>query len=246
VINGTKIWTSFAHLSDWMFILTRTDPEAPKHRGISFFMMDLKQPGVSMQPLVDASGEHVINQEFFENVRVPRRNLVGELNRGWYVGAALLDFERSGISWAARCRRRIHDLTRYAKETMRYGRRLIEDPIVRTKLAERAIEAETCRWIAYRVSSMQEQGLVPNMESSMAKMFGSELQQRVARTGTELLGLYGQVREGSQSASGASLAPLNGAMPLHYVNTIPDTIESGSSEIQRNVIATRGLGLPRI
>jgi len=239
VINGTKIWTTGGHIADWMFILVRTDPEAPKHRGISFLIFDMNTPGVSIQPLIDASGEHVINQEFFENVRVPRANLVGELNRGWYVGAALLDFERSGISWAARCMRRIDDLIAYSKEHTIDGRRLIDLPAVRSKLTERRIEAECARFISYRVASMQDAGQIPNQEASMAKMFGSELQQRVANTGVHILGLRGQLHHGPS-------AVLHGNFARWYLNTIPDSIESGSSEIQRNVIATRGLGLPRI
>ncbi len=239
VINGTKIWTSNCHLAEWMFILTRTDTEAPKHRGISFLIFDLKTPGVSLHPLVDMAGQHVINQEYFEDVRVPKSNLVGELNRGWYVAAATLDFERSGIGRVAMARRRTDDLVRFAKETRAGGGRLIDQPAVKAKLTERIIECEMGRFLCYRVASMQEAGLIPNQEASMAKIVGSETQQRVARTGTEILGAYGQLREGPR-------ALLHGDYARWYLDTIPETIESGSSEIQRNIIATRGLRLPKV
>ncbi len=240
VINGTKIWTTDGHLAEWMFILVRTDPDAPKHRGISFLIFDMNTPGVSVHPLIDAAGEHRINQEFFEDVRVPKKNLIGELNRGWYVAAATLDFERSGIGYVAANRRRLDDLIKYAKETKVNGKRLIDQHVVQTKLAQVRIEVECARFISYRVSSMQEAGQIPNYEASIAKMFGSEVQQRFARIGTEILGLYGHVLGGDPHAR------MHGDWGRWYVNTIPDTIEAGSSEIQRNVIATRGLGLPRI
>ncbi len=238
VLNGTKIWTSFAHVADWIFVLARTDPDAPKHKGLSFILADMKQPGVTVQPLIDMAGEHVINQEYFEDVRVPRANLVGELNRGWYVAAATLDFERTGIAWYARARRRLDDLAAYCKTASRYGRRLIETPWIRNRLVERRIELEVSRYISYRVAFMQSQGLIPNQEASMAKLFNTDAGQRVVRDGVDILGLDGQ-RMGA-------VAPLHGEMPLYYLNTLPDSIESGSNEIQRNIIATRGLGLPRV
>ncbi len=236
VINGTKIFTSYGHVADWMFILTRTDPDAPKHRGISFLIFDMKQPGVTVRHLVDMAGEHMINQEFFENVRVPRENLVGELNRGWYIAAALLDFERSGIRYAATCRRRLDDLVRICRDAP--GRRSLT-PIRRARIAERYVEVEACRLLAYRVASMQDRGLVPNMEASVAKLFGSELQQRVAETAIRVLGPYGHLMEGPR-------APRYGDYARYAMNYVVDTVGGGSNEIQRNIIATRGLGLPRM
>ncbi len=239
VINGEKIWTTGGHLADWMILLARTDPEAPKHRGISFFLLDMTAPGVTIHPLYDMANNHVINQEYFEDVRIPKRQLVGEMNRGWYVAAATLDFERSGIGWAARGRRSLDDLIAFCREAHWGGRRLIDDPIVRRRLTERYIECATSRYISYRVASMQAQGEIPNMEASMAKMFGSEMQQRIALTGVDIFSLYGQLMDSGR-------APLHGEFPQDYLASVPDTIESGSSEIQRNIIATRGLGLPRI
>src|SRR5581483_7975159 len=115
-VNGQKIWTSYAHRADWMFLLARTDPEAPKHRGISFLLVDMKSPGITVQPLINMAGGHGFNQVFFESVRVPRENLVGEENRGWYIAATTLDFERSGINRIAGATKVLNDLIDYVRE----------------------------------------------------------------------------------------------------------------------------------
>jgi alkylation response protein AidB-like acyl-CoA dehydrogenase len=172
-------------------------------------------------------------------VRIPRRNVVGEINRGWYVGTTTLDFERSGIGRFASSRRLLEELSGYAQATRRNGARLIDLPTVRIELAERTIENDVGRYLAYRVAWMQSAGKIPNYEASMVKVFGSELQQRIARTAITLLGLAGQLREGSP------WAPLGGRMAETYMATVANTIAAGTSEIQRNIIATRGLGLPR-
>jgi alkylation response protein AidB-like acyl-CoA dehydrogenase len=240
VINGQKIWSSGAHNADWMFMLARTDPDAPKHRGISMLLLDMKSPGIQIQPLWDMSGRHFFNQEFFDNVRVPVKNRVGEENRGWYVGATLLDFERSNIGAAIGLRHTVNDLTEYAREGLNAasGAAILSET-VRSELAERAIEADIAKLISYRIISMQKRGQVPNYEASMNKMFYSETQQRVAQTGMKLIGLYG-------NAYGSSKwAPLAGRLSLSYLASVPATIAAGTSEIQRNIIATRGLGLPR-
>ena len=239
VINGSKIWTSLAHLAQWMILLVRTDPDAPKHKGISYFLLDMKTPGITIQPLVDMAGRHTFNQVFFDNVRVPRDCLVGELNRGWYVAAATLDFERSGIQRVIGNLRTYEQLLAYARETKRNGRTLIEDPLVRNKLAELKIEFEVGRLLAYRVAWMQGQGLVPNYEASVAKMYGSELAQRLANAGVRILGLGGQL------APGSAWAPLQGRIQAFYLSAAALTIAAGTSEVQRNIIAGRGLGMPR-
>jgi alkylation response protein AidB-like acyl-CoA dehydrogenase len=239
VVNGQKIWTSGAHHSDWAILLARTDPDAPKHRGITYFLVDMKSPGIEVRPLVNMLNGHAFNEVFMENVRIPRRNVIGEINRGWYVGATTLDFERSGIGRFSGSRRVLEELTRYAADTRRNGGRLLDVPKVRTELAERAIEIDVGRYLAYRVAWMQSAGKIPNYEASMVKVFGSELQQRVAQTGVKLLGLGGQLWEGSRAA------PLGGRICANYMANVPATIAAGTSEIQRNIIATRGLGLPR-
>src|SRR5215213_6569410 len=240
VLNGQKIWSSGAHRADWMFMLARTDPDAPKHRGISMFLLDMKTPGIQIQPLVNMANDHAFNQEYFDNVRIPAKNLVGEQNRGWYVGATLLDFERSNIGAAIGLRHTVNDLIDSARDAQRRGSPTAQvSDELKTELAERAIEADVCKLISYRIITMQKRGQVPNYEASMNKMFRSEAGQRTARTGTKLIGMYANLYRGD------ARAPLEGRLAYQYLATVPATIAAGTSEIQRNIIATRGLGLPR-
>jgi alkylation response protein AidB-like acyl-CoA dehydrogenase len=180
---------------------------------------------------------HAFNEVFLENVRIPRTQVVGEVNRGWYVGTTTLDFERSGIGRFASSRRLLEELTGYAKQTRHNGAMLIDRYGV--ELAERVIETAVGRDLAYRVAWMQGAGKIPNYEASMVKVYGSELQQRIARTAVTMLGLGGQLIEGDAHA------PLGGRMANTYLGNVASTIAAGTSEIQRNIIATRGLGLPR-
>jgi alkylation response protein AidB-like acyl-CoA dehydrogenase len=234
VINGQKIWTSGAHRSNWVFLLARTDPEAPKHRGISYILAPMDSKGLEVRPLVNMAGAHEFNEVFFQDVTVPRDNLVGELNRGWYVGMATLDFERSAIGSVASTRRDMEDLVAFLRDS---GRDIHSS--ARIELADRNIEAEVVRMLSLRIVWMQESGLVPNQEASMAKLFTTELNQRTARTAIKLLGMAGQ---GYAPAAGETMS---GRWIYSYLRTVANTIEGGSSEIQRNIIATRGLGLPR-
>mgnify|MGYP000915470333 CR=1 FL=1 len=237
VVNGTKIWTSGAQYASKLFLLARTDPDAPKHRGISFLLTDIKAPGITVQPLVDMTGGKPFNQVFFEEVRIPKQNLVGEYNRGWYVAATLLDFERSGVEWSASSRRLLRDAI---DELRSWGEAsALKKPDVKTKLANMAIECEVARWLAYRVTSMQAAGVIPNHEASISKLFGSELTQHLAQTLVEIHGPYGQLRNSSTRAR------LHGRPADSYLSTVPLTILAGSSEIQKGIIAGRGLGLPR-
>ncbi|MSP79294.1 MAG: acyl-CoA dehydrogenase [Dehalococcoidia bacterium] len=239
VINGSKIWTSNAHNADMIFMLVRTDPTAQKHRGITFLIADMKSPGITVRPIVNMAGIHSFNQVFFDNVRVPKSNMVGEKNRGWYVATTLLDFERSGIAGFAGARRTLEDLFAFAKENKKDGRPLADDPFVRKSLAERWIEAEAGTLMSYNVASMQAQGKAPNKESSIVKLFGTELRQRIAQTGMDLIGMYGQLGKDSK------WAPLNGRLSRMWMSSFSATLAGGTSEIQRGIIATRGLGLPR-
>ena len=243
IINGQKIWTSGAHHADYIFFLARTDADAPKHRGISFFVADMKSPGISVQQLVNMANRSHFNEVFFEDVRVPAKWLVGEENRGWYVATTTLDFERSGIGRVVAGVRLLEDITALALKPMSEGtamagRRLGDDSAVRHKLADLHIEFAAGRLMAYRVAWMQSQGQVPNYEASMSKAYGGELNQRLTHM-INAFGLSGMLTEGMP------YAPLNGRLPLEYLNSIPLTIAAGTSEINRNIIATRGLGLPR-
>jgi alkylation response protein AidB-like acyl-CoA dehydrogenase len=240
VINGQKIWTSGAQFADWLFALVRTDAEAPKHRGISFMVMDIKTPGLTVRPIVDMGWNEPFNETFFEDVRVPAKNIVGEENRGWYVGMTLLDFERSGISGAISYQRTLDHFVDFVNDGS--NERFVRDDMDTTRLdvADRLIETEVLFNFAFRIVSIQNAGLVPNYEASVNKLFGSELHQKLARTGAKAFGLYGNVWDRDSEH-----APMRSSFTRDYVGSVPHTIFSGSSEIQRNVIATRGLGLPR-
>jgi alkylation response protein AidB-like acyl-CoA dehydrogenase len=235
VINGQKIWTSGAHHSTWGWLAARTDPDAPKHKGISTFVVPMDTPGITVRPLINLAGQHGFNEVFFDNVRIPNANLVGERNRGWYQVAVALDFERSGIQAYAGGRRTLEEIVDFAKSHRSFWE---DNPSVRLALADRAIEVETGTLVAYRIPWMQAQGKIPNHEASMSKLYGSELGQRIARTGLDVIGQYGQLRD-------ERLAPLKGRLATAYLTSVSGTIAAGTSEIQRGIIATRGLGLPR-
>ena len=241
IVNGQKIWTSGAQHANWIFALVRTDPEAPKHRGITYLLAPMDTPGISIRPLVQINDARGFNETFFEDVRVPVSNAVGEINRGWYVGATHLDFERSSIGMSVGHTRTLRELTDFLKDTdqCRLGR--VDAP--RLELADRFIEASAATLFSQRVISMQARGLIPNYEASIAKAYASEFSQRIARTATSMLGLYGAVR--GDSDNGGKNAPMGGRWATMYLSTVSATIAGGTSEIQRNVIATRGLGLPR-
>ncbi len=239
VINGRKVWTTLGHRADAIFVLARTDTDAPKHRGISFFLADMKTPGIQVRPIINMAGGHEFNEVIFDNVRVPQRNLVGEENRGWYVAVTLLDFERSGIDYSAIGRRLLDDMLEYARETRRNGQLLLEAPWVRNLLADRYMECEVARLMAYNVAYMQEKGLAPTKEASMSKVFGSETLQRVTASCMEILGPYGALGRGEK------WAPLRGRVQEHWMISFSHKIAAGTSEVQRNIIAGRGLGLPR-
>ncbi len=239
VVNGQKIWSSRAHHASHCWLLARTDPQAPKHKGLSTFAVDMKTPGITVRPIVTVLGSSHFCEVFFDNVRVSKDALVGEKNRGWYQAMGTLSFERSGIGRIASSRRALHDLIGYIRSIKRNGRPLTEDPIVRQQLAELQTEIEVGRLLCYRVAWMQSKGKVPSYESSMARVFGQELSQKVARTGMKIIGLSGQLAKGTPGA------PVGGDITRAFLSTISNTIRSGTSEIQRNIIAQRGLELPR-
>ncbi len=241
VINGQKIWTSGAHYADWLYVLVRTDPDAPKHRGISFLLVDKKTPGITVRPLINMGWEHGFNETFFEDVRVPVANRVGEENRGWYVGATLLDFERSNIDGAVTARRSINELIEYVKtDEGKAVSRLGEYDTLRHELAQNYIETDVQFQFSFRIISMQNSGQIPNYEASTAKLFNSELSQKLARTGTKVFGMHSNIWDRE-----SEYAPMRARFTHRYVGSVSATIAAGTSEIQRNIIATRGLGLPR-
>jgi alkylation response protein AidB-like acyl-CoA dehydrogenase len=240
VINGSKIWTSGAHMANWMFMLARTDPDAPKHRGITYFMLDFTSPGITVQPLVNMAGSTGFNQVFFDNVRVPAKNAVGEINRGWYVGTTTLDFERSSIGAAVGSEQTVEDLIQFARDNNNGQSMLDRNPLVRSELLDRYIEVQVGRMLSYRVVHMQNVGMIPNHEASMAKLFATELRQRIFRTAMKTIGLYGLSWDRESPYS-----PNRAMYSRGYVSSVSQTIAGGTSEIQRNIIAQRGLKMPR-
>jgi len=241
VINGDKIWTSNAHRSEWCILLARTDPAAPKHKGISFFLVDMSTPGITVQPIINMANVHSFNQVFFEDVRVPKSALLGQENQGWYIGAMTLDFERSSLVAAAvsMAKRGLDDLIGYCKETKVNGTSLLDNPMVRHKLAEMAVEIEVGKYMVYRVVSLQARNEPGSIEAAVCKLYNTEMDVRLANTGIDILGLYGQLQKDSKWSR------LMGRFQKSYLYAIAMVVGGGSSEIQRNIIAMRGLGLPR-
>jgi alkylation response protein AidB-like acyl-CoA dehydrogenase len=254
IVNGQKIWTSGAQYADRMILLARTDPEAPKHKGISYFLLDMKSPGVSVRPLVNMAGTSGFNEVFFDNVRVPRKDLLGEENRGWYVGTTTLDFERSSIGTSIAQGQSVEDLIAWVKQRKDgplNGSSTSRERLgatVRLELAERVIEASAARLMSYQVISLQNRGLVPNHEASAVKIYAAELNQRISNTAIKAAGLLGLLepsrKDGKDSAT-ARYAPNRGRFARTYLQAVASTIAGGTSEINRNIIASRGLGLPR-
>jgi len=240
IINGQKTWISFGHRGDFCYMTTRTDPEAPKHRGLSYFLVDMKTPGITVRPITNMIGADGFCEVYFDNVRVPRENMLGEKNQGWMIMMTTLSFERGTLaSIAGSMRRTVDDLVAFAKEACYQGQPLAGDPAVRQKLADLVIEVQVARLFVYRVVWMQGQGLIPTYQASMAKLFGDEMNFNIARVGTEIMDLYGQL------AWKSKWAPLNGEIAGAYLNNLGCLFAGGTPEIQRTIIATIGLGLPR-
>ena len=238
IVNGHKIWTSGAAYADWVHVLARTDPAAPKHKGISYLLVDMKSPGISYRPIAEMTGRSGFYETFFENVVVPRENLLGEENRGWYVATTTLGFERSGVNRIGALMRAFDDLVHHLRRTSA-GERPDNPQATALRLAEHRIEIEAGRWLAYRVAWLQDQGKLPTYEASVSKVFATEAAQRLANTAINVLGLGGGLNLSSYRAA------MEGLPNFTYLLTAHWTISAGTSEIQRNIIAQRGLGLPR-
>jgi alkylation response protein AidB-like acyl-CoA dehydrogenase len=233
VIDGHKIWTSFAHHADYCYLVARTDPQAPKHKGISEFLVDKRTPGITVRPIVDMTGEHHFNELFFENVRIPRRYLIGETNRGWYQIASQLDYERSGMERLLSNWLLLRDVTAYARA---HG--FTNDPVWRDRLARVRIEVEIGRWHVYRVAWLLSSGTVPSTAAALAKTYCTDVEQHIAALAGELVGPH------SQSLPGSPGALLGGRVARGLLFAPAYTIQGGTSNILRNIIAMRGLGLP--
>jgi alkylation response protein AidB-like acyl-CoA dehydrogenase len=237
--TGTKIWTSRAHLSDWASLMARTNPEAPKHHGITYFLVSMKTPGITIRPLRQIGGMSEFNQIFLDGVRIPRTQIVGEVNEGWRVATTHLNFERSGLSETSRIERRFEILVKLAKETVVDGKPRIDDPLVRDQLARFEVLSEALKQIGLKTILAGLRGRPPGPESAIGKLLTTETDQAMANYGLDLLGPYGVLTQGSPHAV------KGGNAALSYLILRAATIGGGTSEIQRNLIGERVLGLPR-
>ncbi len=241
VINGQKVWTSFAQYSDWCMLLARTDPQAPKHRGISFIMVNMRSPGITVRPLKQMSGEEGFNELFFDNVRVPRENLMGRLNEGWPVAMTCLTHERTTLTFTRQLQSRIafDELLDFARKPAPDGHPRSKDPVYRQKLAQLYVDSECLRFTFYRDLTRILRTGQPGPEGSIQKLFWSEMYQRMLETAVEMQGPYANLMKGSPRA----LA--DGRFQFLHLYSRGRTIAAGSSEIQRNTIAERVLKMQK-
>jgi hypothetical protein len=237
IINGQKIWGTAAHLSHYAWMIVRTDPAAPPHKGISLVIVDNASPGVTIRPLINICGFHSFNEVFFDNVRIPKRNVVGQMNKGWHYLMVALDFERLAVPIGG-FRRTFEEIVEFSRETNQNGRTLSQQPLIRNKLADIAIQIEIAYMLFWQTAWMLDRSLIPNIEASLLKLFTTELSQKLANTAMQAMGHYGQLEGTSKWSS------LGGRVCLGYLDCISALVGAGTSEIQRNIIAMRGLGLP--
>ena len=235
-INGQKIWTSFAQMADWCLLLVRTDAEAPKHKGLTCLLADMHAEGVSVRPLRQMSGDSGFNEVFFSDVRVPASQVLGEVNKGWTTAITALMNERANLGTGIQVvfKRQLEALVARARTVERGGRPASEDPLVRQKLAQAYLELEILRLNTNRALTSLSKSGVPGAEGSIQKLYWSEMNQRTQQYAQEILGPYGQLKDFDK-----------GVWEYGYLRTRGNTIEAGTSEIQRNIIAERVLGLPK-
>jgi alkylation response protein AidB-like acyl-CoA dehydrogenase len=236
IVNGQKVWTSLAHLADWCYLLVRSDPQAAKHKGISFLLVDMKTPGISIRPLRQMTGDAEFNEVFFDDVAVPAENLVGRLHEGWGVTVTALAHERDLLTFIRQValRNALDRLIRMIKD-----RGHASDPLVRQKVAHLWIGEQALQLNAYRSLTKVLRGGEPGPEGSTSKLFWSQLDQELALTATEVLGPYSQI------APGSPWAPDGGQWEFNELLARASGIRAGTSEILRNILSERVLGLPK-
>ena len=241
IINGQKVWTSLAHIADWMMLLARTDPEAPKHKGITYFLLDMKSPGVTVKPLKQITGDAEFNEVFFDNVRVHERQVLGGVNNGWAVGLTTLMYERLALGFGLHVRLRItlESLIDMARRVEKHGRGVTKDPVMRQKLAALWIDTEALKYTGARAVTKLLRGELPGPEASAGKMSWVETHQRLQELAMELQGPYALLARGAEQALD------NGVWQYSFLRSRANSIEGGTTEIQKNIIGERVLGLPK-
>ncbi len=240
IINGQKTFNTECHYSDyhWLAVRTDADPDKPAYKGISLFIVDQNAPGVTIRPLWTMSGERT-NEVFYEDVRVPKSRMVGDKNKGFYYMMEALGSERNQVFVPSRLRPILDLLVSYVKETEFNGKKLSEDPVIRDQLAQAAMDIEVGQVVADYSRWLEGSDLQMGVEPEMTKVMVSEMQQSLVDTCMKILGPYSQIKEGSKHA------PLGGRIEWYFLHAFLTTIGGGTSEVGRNVIAQRGLGMPR-
>jgi alkylation response protein AidB-like acyl-CoA dehydrogenase len=241
VVNGQKVWTSLAHVADWMMLLARTDPDAPKHKGITYFLLDMKTPGITVKPLRQMTGEAEFNEVYFDNVRVSAAQILGGLNNGWQVGLTTLMYERLALGFGLQARLRValDGLVQLARRTKKHGLPATQDPVLRQKLAQLWIDCEVFKYTGARAVTRLLRGELPGPEASTGKMMWVQGHQALQELAMEIQGPYAQLARGSAWA-------VDGGLWQHtFLRSRANSIEGGTTEIQRNIIGERVLGLPK-
>ncbi len=238
-INGQKVWTTLGHMADfgWLLAKTNLNPSLPRHKTLSEFLLNMKSPGVTVQPLINILGDHSFNEVFLDDVKVPKDRLIGEKDKGFDQIMEQIVYERAGIERLMQNYPVKECLVEYAKTTKRNGRYLWEDPIIRNSIATLEIEFNVGRILCYHVAWTIDQGRVPNYEASVCKVFCTQFEKKLSDAATQLMGLYGQLLPGSKRA------PYGGIASESYLLSPSYTLQGGTVEILKNIIALRGLKL---
>lgn len=241
IINGQKVWSSYAHIANHCILVVRTDPDASQHAGLSYFLVDMKSPGIQVRPIVQITGDPEFNEIFFDDVRVPAANMLGSEGEGWRVAMTTLMHERGtlGIALQVRARLILNAIIELAAKVDLNGRKAIEHEDVRRTLAEFDVEVEAMRFTGYRSISTFAKTGVPGPEGSILKLHWSELNQRMTEYAWSILGAYSQIDAGSEDSVD------DGKWQYEFLRSRGNTIEAGTSEVLRNIVAERVLGLPR-
>jgi len=239
IVNGQKIWTSNADTSDWMFCLVRTEPEAPKHEGISYLLIDMKTPGITIRPLRQMTGDADFNEVFLDNVRVPAKNIVGKRGQGWIVSRSTLKHERALIGNSALTRRTLDGVIMMAQALNLHGQPAIKDPQLRNRIVDLESKVLCSEYHGFRLLTMQARNEEPGLAGLVSKLYGTTLSYDIARLAMDLLADRGLLAPGEPSA------PAMGMFITAYMWSLGVLIAGGTANIQRNVIAERGFGLPR-
>jgi len=242
VVTGQKVWTTYAHLAKYCMLVARTDPDAPKHQGLTYFIMDMDQPGVEVKPLVQITGEAEFNEIFMDEARIPEENVIGEPGQGWTVAITTLMNERTGIAFASQALLQIQlrKLIKLAKETRSNGGTHADDPVTRQRIAQLYIEAEVVRLTAYRGLTQVMKSGIPGPEGSLGKWHWGEINQAMTELALEIEGPYAQLSRGSEYAID------DADWQFSFLRARANSIEGGTTEILKNIVAERVLGLPKL